>query len=286
MRRSLMLLAVTAATACGGHTAAPATSAAPGPRPAPAPVGDPTTLRYGAGTSRYKIDQTVHTTQELMGNTTTADVITSFQVTMAATAGDAGNLAVTYTVDSASGGSTVNGTAVPLPVDQARGKMFRAIVAPNGQTVTFTPPDTAAITATAGDLFREFLPALPVLALTPGATWTDTSNATPNNTQGMNMHTQSIRQHRVIGWEMHDGVRALKITTVGNYSINGTGEAQGQSLQLTGTGTATVDRFLAAPGAYLGASTTDTTNMIVNVVSVGIEVPVRTSRRTSVTRLP
>ena len=39
-------------------------------------------------------------------------------------------------------------------------------------------------------------------------------------------------------------------------------------------------------GVYLGATQTDSTNITVNVLSVGITVPVRQTQRTTVTRLP
>lgn len=285
MRRSLMVLAAaSAAAACGGHTAPPATTSAPSPRGTP-PTGDPTSLRYGPGTGRYRVEQSQHVAQEVMGQTTEANGSTIMLVSAALTAGEAGNLAATFTVDSITATSSLP-EAIPA-LTALRGKTFRAVFTPRGQSVTFTPPDPGDSTLGGGDVFREFLPLLPSGALTPGTTWTDTNNQTPGTVpRGMTMRTQSIRQHRVAGWEDHDGVRALKISTSATYTISGSGEAQGQQVQLTGAGTSTVDRYVSALGVYLGATMADSASLTVNVTSVGIEVPIRQTRRYAVTRLP
>jgi hypothetical protein len=169
-------------------------------------------------------------------------------------------------------------------LESLRGKTFRMVVTPMGKTVTFTPPDTTTMMALTGDMFRDFLPTLPA-SLAAGTTWVDTVN-TPAGTGPMRIATQSIRTHRVIGWETRDGKRALHVTTTGSYTLTGEGEQGGAPLQLNGTGTATSDRFISADGIYLGMTVNDSTNVKVNVVSMGLEVPVRQVRRTTVTRLP
>jgi hypothetical protein len=285
MRRPLAFLAAASVAACGGHTAPASTApdAARAPRPA-APVGDPTTLRYAGGPGRYRLEVATHTTQEAMGQVTDIEVGTQMLVSSMLVA-DAGNVGASFTVDSISSTSSMPQAAAAL--EGLRGKTFRAVFTPLGAPVSFTPPDTSILSAGGGDVFREFLPPLPTGTLAAGTTWTDTSNQSPGNVPpGMTLRTQAVRQHRVVGWELRDGVRALRIATHATYTISGGGESQGQQLQLTGTGAANVERFVSAAGVYLGATAIDTTNMTVNVVSVGIEVPVHQVRRSSVSRLP
>ena len=136
------------------------------------------------------------------------------------------------------------------------------------------------------DVFREFLAGLPAGTLAEGTSWTDTTTQTQSPGPGMTAHSQAIRQHRVVGWELHDGVRALRITTTGAYTITGSGEVQGQQMQINGTGVATMDQFVSAAGVYLGGAKADSANLMVNVLTMGMEVPIRQTRRVAVTRLP
>jgi hypothetical protein len=85
---------------------------------------------------------------------------------------------------------------------------------------------------------------------------------------------------------LHEGVRALKITTTSTYTISGGGHQNGQEMTVAGSGTASADQFISAAGVYLGATAADSSNMVVNIVSMGMDVPVRQTRRTAVSRLP
>jgi hypothetical protein len=81
-------------------------------------------------------------------------------------------------------------------------------------------------------------------------------------------------------------VRALHIAISGVFEISGTGEAQGQPIGITGNGQAVAERWVSATGHYLGGTTRDSTNLTVNVISVGVTVPVRQIQLATVTRLP
>lgn len=279
MRRSLIVLTACITAACGGHTAAPGSAAN-----TPAPPGDPASVRYAAGTGRYRIEQNQHLSQEMMGQVRDMDGSTVMLVSASLTGGAAGDLAAMFTVDSVESASSLPGAAAILA--RMRGKVYRAVFTPLGHSTSFTPPDSGDAAVGEGNVFREFLPGLPSGALTAGTTWTDTTTMNQRGATGLNIRSQSIRQHRIVGWELHDGVRALKISTAGNYTISGGGEQQGQQMTVAGGGVASADQFLSAAGVYLGAAATDSSSMTVTIVSMGMEVPVRQTRRTSVTRLP
>ncbi|MFI5278866.1 MAG: hypothetical protein ACHQU1_00115 [Gemmatimonadales bacterium] len=279
MRRSLIVLAACIeAAACGGHTAAPGTVSAP----APTPSGDPTSVRYTAGTGRYRVEQNQHISQEMMGQTRDIDGSTTMLVSASLTG--AGDLAAVFTVDSVAATSSMPGAANVLA--QMRGKVYRAVYSPLGHATSFTAPDSGDAAAGEGNVFREFLPSLPGGALAAGTTWTDTSTMSQGGAGGLNIHSQSVRQHRIVGWELHEGVRALRISTTSNYTISGGGHQQGQEMTVAGSGTASVEQFVSGAGVYLGATAADSSNMVVNIVSMGMDVPVRQTRRTAVSRLP
>jgi len=281
MRRALVLAAALPLAACSGRTPQPAATATPVARPtAPA---EPRTLAYAADHGRYRIEAQTHVVQEMMGQSQDRNTSLTVALTAAFTP-EAGNVAAAITVD------TIDADAATQQlgdIQAARGRTYRAVYTPAGRPVSLTSPDTtnAAVTQI-GELFREFLPALPPAAITAGMTWTDTVNTTSSPIPGIVMRSQSIRQHRVVGWEDHGGVRALHISTSGAYTITGEGEQQGQQLQISGAGSTTLDRFISATGVYLGQTGSDSTNLTVNVMSVGVEVPIRQTRHSTVTRLP
>lgn len=270
-----------ALAACGGRAAAPAPSTA-----TPRPPADPTTVRYAAGPARFRLESTNHTVQEVMG---TAQDFTVTQSALLSTvlAEAAGELTVAVTVDSL----TVQGTVPGLDVDAlaaARGQVFRARFTPQGRGLGVTVPDTtSAVMLQVGRGFRDFLPRLPSAPIAAGLTWTDTiSDAQAMPGGAGSMTTRSIRQNRIVGWEDRDGTRALHIAIAGSFEVSGTGEAQGQPIEIAGSGQATADRWVSAAGQYLGGITRDSTNLTVNVINAGITVPVRQVQTATLTRLP
>lgn len=101
------------------------------------------------------------------------------------------------------------------------------------------------------------------------------------------MATRSIRNNRVVGWETRDGVRALHLAVNGTFSITGSGTVQGgTAVEMSGNGTATSDRWVSAAGVLLTSTGVDSTNLTVNVPSVGMSIPIRQTQRTTITRLP
>jgi len=282
MRRLTLLAAAATAAACAGRGTVPTTPTTQ-PRAASA---EPTTLRYATGAGRYRVEGLTHSEQEVMGNTTAFDLNTTVLVSTVASE-EAANLNLAITIDSiAVSGTAPNADAPSFAA--ARGRTFSALFTPAGRPVSVRSPDsTNAVFEQLARGFHEFLPALPPGPISAGATWSDTvSQAVPNPGGEGTTTVQSQRAHRILGWETRDSVRALHIATTAAVTMSGSGSVQGQPIELSGTGMSTMDQFVSAVGVYLGATQTDSTNITVNVLSVGITVPVRQTQRTTVTRLP
>src|SRR6185503_5484024 len=92
MRRSMIVLMSTVSVAaCGGHSSAPGTAPQPAARAA-APAGDPATVRYAPGSGRYRMEQSQHLVQEMMGQTEEVNATLNVLASTSFTAGTAGNL--------------------------------------------------------------------------------------------------------------------------------------------------------------------------------------------------
>lgn len=285
-RRLFAFAAALAATACAGQrpTAAPAT---PAPArqgqasvQAPVPTAATTTLRYAAGASRYRVEQTTHIAQEVMGQVNEAD-LTARQVLSTTTADAAGNLALAVTVDSIE----VTGPAgADAGLAAARGQTFRLVLSPSGLVVSLASPDsTNPLMQQFVAGLRELFPQLPAGPIAAGQTWADT--ITSSRSGDASVTTRSARQHRVVGWEDRDGVRALHVETTSAYTVSGSTEAQGQTVELSGGGQSVRDAFVSAAGIFLGSVERDSALVNANVTAMGLNVPIRQSRRATVTRL-
>ena len=280
MDRRLLALAATLLTvACAGHRPpAPAPAAAA----APAPARDPASLRYVAGTARYRVEQTSRVTQEVMGQVHAADLSSRQLISVVATPA-AENLAVAVTVDSID----VTGPAEAdlSGVAAARGQTFRLVLAPSGLVVSVSATDTTNLLLRQVAIgLHEFFPRIPTSPVAAGQSWSDTVTTTNSGDVSVTMH--AVRQNRVVGWEDRDGVRALHIASASTYTVSGSGEAQGQAVEMTGNGQSTRDAFISAAGVFLGSIESDSALINANVTSVGLTVPIRQTRRSTVTRLP
>jgi hypothetical protein len=264
----------------------PAPMATPATAPAVPAARQAVPLRYTAGTGHYRFESQSHVVQEMMGQTNAVDLTTGALMTVAV-AESAGTLGVAITIDSL-GITMPEGMPGPDSAElaSARGATVRLLSSPRGETISVTPPESASATVqrvAAG--FREFLPMLPEGVPDSGTTWVD-SGSTTVPSQGLALTIRTTRQHRVLGWETHDGARALHLAMVASYTVSGSGEAQGQQLDLTGSGQRTADAFISEAGVYLGGTLTDSSLVNANVVTAGIVVPVRSQTRSTFTRLP
>lgn len=278
-RRLLALTAAVLTVGCAGQRpAAPVAT----PAPAPAPARDPSTLRYVAGSARYRVEQQSHVVQEVMGQVNSAD-LSSHQLLSAVASDSSGNLALAVTVDSLD--VTAPAQADLSALTAARGQTFRLLLAPTGQVLSVSAPDTTNPVLrqfTSG--FRDFFPRIPSGPITAGQTWTDT--VTTSNTGDVSVTTVAVRQHRVVGWGDREGARALHIASTSTYSVSGSGEAQGQPVEMSGNGQSLRDSFISAAGVFLASIESDSALVNANVTSVGITVPIRQTRRSTVTRVP
>ncbi len=283
MKRLSLVFAAALAAGCAGRTT-PSATPSPARAVAPAAPAEPAVLRYTAGTTRYRLDSRTHVEQEMMGATNATDIVTALLFT-AATAEADGNLGVAITIDSL-GITAPMGAADPAELSAARGKVVRLVVSRSGQPISVTPPDSVGMAvAQMAQGLREFLPQLPPGSTTAGTTWSDTTSTTTPS-MGVSVTVKMTREHRVAGWEDRDGVHALHIATTASYAVSGSGEVQGQSLELTGGGKAQSDAFVSAAGVYLGGAASDSALINANVVSAGMVIPVRRTTRSTFTRLP
>jgi hypothetical protein len=286
--RPYLLAAALAVVACAGRTTPPSASAparvGAAATAAPATPAEPTTLRYAVGGGRYRFASQSHIEQEAMGQTTAFDVSSGVLMSVAV-ADAAGNLGVAITIDSL-GLTSPMGAPPAADLAAAKGQTVKLVVSPQGQMISLTPPDSASPSVRQViQGFREFLPMLPPGSTAAGTTWTDTSSVTTPS-QGIAVTLHMTRQHRVVGWEDHDGTRALHLATTTTYTVTGSGEAQGQTVELSGSGQRTGDAFVTAAGIYLGSTISDSSLVNANVVSAGMVVPVRQRMHSSFTRLP
>jgi hypothetical protein len=199
----------------------------------------------------------------------------------------AGNLGVEITIDSLAMSMP---PGVPGPdsaeLASARGKTVRIVSSPQGGTISLTPPDSVSATVqqvAAG--FREFLPLLPPGVADSGTSWTDSSSMTVPS-RGITVTVHTTRQHRVVGWEDRAGTRALHLAMTATYTLSGSGESQGQQVNLSGGGQRTSEAYVSAAGVYLQGVLSDSSLVNADVVSAGMVVPVRSQSRVTVTRLP
>ncbi len=289
MRRPLVLavcLLATAACSRGSGPEATAPAAAAPSRPAAAPA-DATSLRYMASSSRYRIETQQHTEQEMMGNSTVVDATVMQHVTVTL-ASQADGLALTVVVDSVHLTSSAPGgeAAAAAAAAAMTGKRFTGSVTAAGRVTALSSPDSATEqVAQMMNGIRAMLPELPAGTFAAGREWIDTVSTT-TALGPLNMTTRAIRTHRVAGWEARDGARALHLTTQSAYTVSGSGEAQGTPLEMAGAGRSLSERFVSAAGVFLGGSESDSAEINVNVVSMGMSIPVRRSQRATITRLP
>ncbi len=281
MKRLPLVFVVALASSCAGRSTPPAT---PAPAPTPAAPAEPATLRYVPGTSHYRLDSQTHVVQEMMGASNATDITTAALFT-ADVAQAEGNLAVAITFDSL-GITAPMGAADPAELSAAKGKVVRIVVSPAGAPISLTPPDgVGAVVLQMAQGLREFLPLLPPGSTVAGTTWSDTTTTTTPN-MGIAVTVNMTRQHRVAGWEDRAGTHALHIATTATYSVSGSGDVQGQSVELSGGGQATSDSYVSAAGVYLGGASSDSALVNANVVSASMVVPVRRITRSTFTRLP
>ncbi|MGZ8413579.1 MAG: hypothetical protein ACXWZS_09375 [Gemmatirosa sp.] len=243
--RAVGTLAVGTLAACAGR--APAPAPAPTPRaPAPAaPATDAATAwRFAWSTTAQTFAVRTEADVERTGGggSERERVESAAQVTLAVqTAGANGTRAVAGRVDSlrVRASERVAGTAATAPpaamvpvrgAVSARGAVRLDVASTAAVGGCATPAGAQAITALA--IAREALPRIPA-ALTVGARWRDTL-ATGSCAGPLPVAVQSIAAYEVEG---RDGA-LLRVRRRTTSALRGQGYAGGQSVRITGSGTA------------------------------------------------
>jgi hypothetical protein len=235
---------------------------------------------YQPGTHRYRLEQVTEATQEMAGQKMSSTMTTTQVIGVHLVPGAGDSLSVTFTVDSV-------GIASEIPQAQAMaqaeadklvGSKVTGTVSPLGEigSLAWMKGDSAT---TGGDLsagFRNFFPRFPQAAPKVGMTWTDTTSS-KFNANGIDGTATSVVTYVVEGDTTVAGRPAWRISQKGSVTTNGMGTSQGQDLALSGGGSITGTNIVSKDGLYLGGDSRLDQSMTVQIVAMGVEVPVTQS---------
>ena len=237
------------------------------------------TNAYTTGVHRYRITREGRSSQEVMGQTQTGTTTTVEEFTLDLRPGGRDTLRFTYTIDSAS--QQANPPAAEPPM--LKGRKISGQISARGLVHQFDKDTSGAEDISAG--YRNFLPQIPATGLKVGATWADTLR-TPFTQGGINGTTQSIIVSRVTGDTTIADQRAWRLERTGTLTMSGTGSQQGTDLVLAGSGSATGASWISTTGVYLGASSTQTLELTVQVPMANLTIPIKQTTVTKIERLP
>jgi hypothetical protein len=241
---------------------------------------------YKPGAQRYRVDQTVATTQTVQGMTQNAESSTSQFLSMELTPGTDG-LGVTFVIDSVlvmkpdSGAATspaqAQATAQAEDVAKAlKGRRVVGVVSPLGRVRDLAVADTVVPNAQQlANGFKAFLVPFPKADVKAGMTWTDTTSNEFKNMSGMDGTTKSIMTYTVVGDTMVHGQRAWRIQQKGTLTMSGVGAAQGTDVSLAGTGTMAGEVVIGRDGVYLGGNMEQQQSLTVDVPAASMTIPIQ-----------
>ena len=283
------LIAAAAAVACnvGAGAAGAGSPPAPVASSAPAPARGPAPLKYSPGVTRYLIAQRHHIDNTLPTGDQVQEIgLKTYVTTVIAGPADARGYAFSLTVDSILSDS---GTLLPPNIDlqAARGLRYDAHLSPSGQLINAQPSDPA-VAKTLSQLlggFRTFYPRLPVAGINPGSAWSDSSETTDTTGSGI-VRDRAVTRYVTGDWESPSGVRQLGIQVTEDFTVSGSGQAQGTTFALSGTGTRAGRMLVSAVGRFLGGSTTDSAGMVITFDPQGMAIPRHQVSHTTITVLP
>ena len=291
MPRPLHIAVVLLATACASHTP-PNTSLAPAnppgapPPPPPPPAGKTEVVRLGPSTQRYVMHQVVHIDQEFQGIKQPLDFGLSafFRATITGPADTVG-YPTTVTIDSIVPDS---GTTVPMGINltAAKGLSFSGRLTAQGDFRNQVPSDSVAAQSLSPIVgsFRNFFPRLPASGLTLGVTWTDTLSM--SDRAAGNVTVKSITHSHAVTWETRSNARSLRVEVSSTFTIQGSGEQNGQRFEVAGNGVRNGIDYLAVDGRYLGGESSDSTSMTISLPVQAMTIPRTQVSKTTVTVLP
>ena len=289
--RRVALISAAAAVGCNGGAGTAGAGSPPAPAPvtgvAPASVRGPAPLRYSPGVTRYLIVQRHHIDNTLpTGNQVQEIGLNTYITTVITGPADARGYAFSLTIDSILADST---TLLPPNIDlqAARGLRYDAHLSPSGQLINAQPSDPA-VAKTLSQLlggFRTFYPRLPAAGITPGSAWADSSEITDTTGSGI-LRDRSVTRYVTGDWESPSGVRQLGIQLAEDFTVSGSGQAQGTTFALSGTGIRAGRLLVSAVGRFLGGTTTDSAGMVITFDPQGMAIPRHQVSHTTITVLP
>ena len=287
--RRIALVSAAAALACNG--AAPAAGVGSPPTPvtggAPQPARGPAPLRYSPGVTRYLIAQRHHIDNTLPTGDQVQEIgLKTYITTVITGPADARGYTFSLTIDSILADS---GTLLPPNIDLqgARGLRYDGHLSPWGQLISPQASDPA-VAKTLSQLlggFRTFYPRLPAAGINPGSTWSDSSETTDTTGSGI-VRDRAVTRYVTGDWESPAGVRQLGIQLAEDFTVSGSGQAQGTTFALSGTGTRAGRLLVSAVGRFLGGTTTDSAGMVITFDPQGLAIPRHQVSHTTITVLP
>ncbi len=184
---------------------------------------------------------------------------------------------VHFVVDSAVADS---GTPdiIKASFDSLRGQAFHGFLANGKVTSLKAMKDGQATTGIAtliGTLTPRIKPGTKV-----GAAWSDTTDAT-NEVPSGNIATRTVANYKASAQEMRDGVKALKVDVASSSAL--TGQQSGNTIEGTGTGTATY--YVAPDGRLVASSITSMSTLAVTSPQLPEPIPVTIKGSVTVTAI-
>jgi hypothetical protein len=240
---------------------------------------------YKAGAQRYRLDQTVATSQTVQGMSQNATSSTAQFVSMEL-APAAEGLGVTFVIDSvvvmpadsAAAASPAQAQAQTQAEDAAKalkGRKLAGTVSPLGKVQQLAVVDTVVPNAQQlANGFKAFLVPFPSPEVKAGLTWTDTTTNEFKNMSGLDGTTKGVMTYTVVGDTTVHGQRAWRVEQKGTLTMTGTGSAQGTDVSLAGTGEMTGLSVVAQDGVYLGGRMEQTQSLTVEVPAANMTIPI------------
>ncbi len=262
------LVGAAAIAGCGGGSG-------PSGRPAPNDDAPPpsTTLLYEPYRAQYRAVSRRHVQQEFNGQITTTDLHLEYYLTAVLAPGDSG-LEVTLTIDSI---PVISGLPT-ADTARATGARFSATMSRSGQVLRFdSATSQLELVRQLATRLEEFFPRLPTNGARLGDSWTDTSEAL-TEAGDLELTVRSINRHEAVEWGTWSGERGLRIVTVSDYNLSGTGSESGQAYDLEGSGRSSADQFVGRAGWFLGLTSVDTLESTATLTSIGAVIPIIQTR--------
>jgi hypothetical protein len=175
----------------------------------------------------------------------------------------------------------------PIPqsvADSAKGSRWHAVVSPQGKISGLT----AGTKTTAGGQFESvlsgFFPRVKTGAK-PGDAWTDTLDYASD--QGPATFTmRTVTNYTAPGTEARGGVKALKVQAAYSAARTGTVHNPQGEMNIEGNGTGTGTYYVGTDGRFLGGESKDSTNLSVVAPFAPAPIPITSTTRMTITRLP